>query len=53
MKIMTTKTKLFIYEDEKCRKLIGSAGVKNPKDFDFDVLYNIALKEVGSNIQGM
>ena len=49
--IVTTKTKLFIYSDEKCNKLVGCAGVKNPKDFDFDALYKIALHKSGSSLE--
>lgn len=51
MKVITTKTKLFIYADEKCNDLIGCAGVKNPKDFDFDTLFHLALHKLGSTIQ--
>lgn len=49
--VVTTKTKLFVYRDEKCNYLIGCAGVKNPKDFDFNVLYKIALHKSGSKIE--
>lgn len=32
--------------------LIGEAGVQNTKDFDFDVLYHLALHQSGSQILG-
>ena len=33
--------------------LIGEAGVQNTKDFDFDVLYRLALHQSGSQILGL
>ena len=33
--------------------LIGEAGVQNAKDFDFDVLYRLALHQSGSQILGL
>lgn len=32
--------------------LIGEAGVQNAKDFNFDVLYRLALNQSGSEILG-
>ncbi len=49
--VITTNTKLFIYSDVYCKNLIGFAGVKNPKDFDFYALYKIAQMKSGSKIQ--
>ena len=32
--------------------VVGEAGVQNAKDFDFDVLYRLALHQSGSQILG-
>ena len=32
--------------------LIGEAGVQNAKDFDFNILYRLALHQSGSQILG-
>ena len=50
-KIITTMTRLFVYNNENCNKLVGCAGVKNPKDFDFNALYKIALHKSGLKIE--
>ena len=50
-KIVTTRTRLFVYNDENCNKLVGCAGVKNPNDFDFDTLFRMALHKSGSKIE--
>lgn len=50
-KVITTMTKVFVYAGEKLNKLVGCAGVKNPKDFDFNALYKIALHKSGSKIE--
>lgn len=49
--IISTKTKLFVYADEKLNNLVGFAGVKNPKDFDFDALFRFAMHKSGSKIE--
>lgn len=33
--------------------VVGEAGVQNAKDFDFDVLYRLALHQSGSQILGL
>lgn len=46
--VVTTMTRIFVYRN---KKFIGSAGVKNPKDFDFKALFKIAIHETGSSIE--
>ncbi len=41
--VVTTMTKLLAYNSKG--ELIGKAGVKNSKDFDFDVLLKAAKKK--------
>ena len=33
--------------------VVGEAGAQNAKDFDFDVLYRLALHQSGSQILGL
>lgn len=47
-KVETTMGMVFVYLNGK---LVGSAGVQNPKDFDFDTLFHLALHKSGSKIQ--
>ena len=47
-KVETTMKTVSVYQNGK---LISSAGVQNPKDFDFDALFHIALHKLGSKIQ--
>lgn len=47
-KVETTMGMVFVYQNGR---LVGSAGVQNPKDFDFDTLFNIALHKSGSKIE--
>lgn len=44
----TTMTRVDLY---KGHTLIGSAGVKNPKDFDYYALLNFAKCKPGSKMQ--
>lgn len=46
--VTTTKTRVFVY---KGKNFVGSAGVKNPKDFDFESLFKIAIHETGSSLE--
>lgn len=46
---MCTDTKVMVYFNHK---LVGVAGVKNPKDFDEDVLFNFAVGCTGKNLEG-
>ena len=48
MKVVTTMSRVDIYNG---RKLVGSAGVKNPKDFDYYALLSFAKHKSGSSIQ--
>lgn len=45
--VFTTNLKVMVYRGDK---LIGSAGVTRKEDFNFDVLYRLALHESGLNI---
>ena len=47
-KVETTMKMVSVYQNGK---LVGSAGVQNPKDFDFDALFHIALHKSGSKIE--
>ena len=47
-KVETTMKMVSVYQNGK---LVGSAEVQNPKDFDFDMLYKFALHKLGSKIQ--
>lgn len=47
-KVITTMGSLYIYRGDT---LIGSAGVKNPKDFDYESLLAFAKHKSGSKIQ--
>ena len=44
-----TSTKVMVYFGNK---LVGVAGVKDPKDFDEDVLFNFAVGCTGKNLEG-
>ena len=44
-----TNTKVMVYFGSK---LVGVAGVKDPKDFDEDVLFNFAVNCTGKNLEG-
>ena len=46
--VVTTMTRVDVYLG---RKLVGSAGVKNPKDFDYYSLLNFVKHKSGSKIQ--
>ena len=48
VKVETTMTRVDLY---KGHTLIGSAGVKNPKDFDYYALLNFAKCKPGSKMQ--
>lgn len=48
IKVETTMTRVNLY---KGNTLIGSAGVKNPNDFDYDSLLTFAKHKSGSKIQ--
>ena len=48
VKVQTTMTRVDLY---KGNELIGSAGVKNPHDFDYESLLDIAKRKSGSKIQ--
>lgn len=48
MKVVTTMLRVDVY---KGSKLVGSAGVKNPKDFDYYALLSFAKHKSGSSIQ--
>ena len=48
MKVQTTMTRVDIYDNDV---LVGSAGVKNPKDFDYNCLLTLAKHKSGSKIQ--
>lgn len=48
MKVVTTMSRVDIYNGSK---LVGSAGVKNPKDFDYYALLSFAKHKSGSSIQ--
>lgn len=48
MKVVTTMSRVDIYNGSK---LVGSAGVKNPKDFDYYVLLSFAKHKSGLSIQ--
>ena len=52
VKIETTMSRLDIYElnVRKGKHLIGSAGVKNPKDFDYNALLFFAKQQIGTTI---
>lgn len=39
----TTRTKVILYDDKE--NVVGVAGVQNPKDFDFNTLFNIAKRK--------
>lgn len=41
--VNTTMGTVFVY---RYGKLIGKAGVQNPRDFDFDTLFNLARKPI-------
>ncbi len=45
-KVITTKKMLFIYSGEN---LVGAAGVKRAKDFDYDTL--LAIAKQGSKLK--
>ena len=47
-KVITTKTRLFVYAGEK---LVGCAGCTKSSDFDFDALYKMALHKAGSTLE--
>ena len=47
-KVETTMGMVFVYQNGK---LVGSAGIQNPKDFNFDALFHIALHKSGSKIE--
>lgn len=44
-----TDTKVMVFLNHE---LVGVAGVKNPKDFDEDVLFNFAVGCTGKNLEG-
>ena len=48
MRVVTTMSRVDIYKDSK---LVGSASVKNPKDFDYYALLSFAKHKSGSSIQ--
>lgn len=48
MKVVTTMLRVDVY---KGSKLVGSASVKNPKDFDYYALLSFAKHKSGSSIQ--
>ncbi len=48
IKVETTMTRVDLY---KGHILIGSAGVKNPSDFDYESLLALAKHKSGSKIQ--
>lgn len=48
VKVETTMTRVNLY---KGTTLIGSAGVKNPSDFDYESLLALAKHKSGSKIQ--
>lgn len=48
VKVQTTMTRVDLYKGEE---LIGSAGVKNAKDFDYERLLAFAKHKSGSKIQ--
>lgn len=50
-KVITTKTKLFVYAGDKFNKLVGCAGCTKSSDFDFDALYKMALHKAGSTLE--
>lgn len=47
-KVETTMTKLLAYDEKG--ELIGKAGVKHPKDFDYDILLMAARAKAKSNL---
>ena len=50
-KVITTKTRLFVYAGERFTKLVGCAGCTKSSDFDFDALYKMALHKAGSTLE--
>ena len=46
--VFTTNLKVMVYSEDK---LIGCAGVKRKEDFNFNVLYKLALHKSGSKIE--
>lgn len=48
VKVVTTMSRVDIYNGSK---LVGSASVKNPKDFDYYALLSFAKHKPGSSIQ--
>lgn len=48
VKVVTTMSRVDIYNGAK---LVGSASVKNPKDFDYYALLSFAKHQSGSSIQ--
>lgn len=46
--VQTTMTRVDFYKGDE---LVGSAGVKNPKDFDYESLLAFAKHKAGSKIQ--
>ena len=48
VKVVTTMTRVELY---KGNNLIGSAGVKNPHDFNYESLLDIAKRKSGAKIQ--
>lgn len=51
MQVVTTRTRVEIWSSDKLNaKLLAVAAVKNPKDFDYQALLNIAKHDFTSGI---
>ena len=46
--VFTTNLKVMVYSEDE---LIGCAGVKRKEDFNFNILYRLALHKSGSKIE--